>query len=493
MHEFPVFQAAAALLMKLGLNLETASRLSTLIFFFMGAVVLYLILKQLLDRGTARWAVLCYLVSPFNIIYSRTGLIDFTAQFFVLGSVYASLRTLRSDNFARPLFFAILSGLLGALVKCFLWFVPAGLGFLYCAWLFHRSRSRAAFWLCVGLVFQCLVTIAWIFWTGHIRGEEWNAYVSPLWIFGTLEQRLDWRNWIPQFRWIARFVLNDWMILPFIAGLAFSQRSLVFALVAVILLPIVVLFNSSQHHDYYLISQVPYIFTLVGIGWTQIFRQGLRIQWSALAFMLVLFTHSAINLRYYLGSIAFDYHTQIAEPLALKAASDPEDRIYLEGFDERFDMPLYAERLARPYYRESMQGLNPTLLVFKKATRPKVLSEFMNQWVESLDFHYFITVRVKGVGSRQFDPRRHIGLMSEIAADYKAQVTAPPTSIDLCAREGEYRVYKIGRMQPVSISFGERSGSGSSSMVLSGGEYLHLPAALDGHCRFEVALKTRPL
>ncbi|MBI1860748.1 MAG: glycosyltransferase family 39 protein [Deltaproteobacteria bacterium] len=488
MHEFPIFQFLAVGLIHLGLSLEAASRLVTLAFFFGGAWFLHRILEILCDRSVAFWAVLCYGLSPYNIIYSRTGLIDFTAQFFMLGLIFATIRAIRDPegpSVRRFVGMAFFSGVLAALVKCYLWFVPVTFIFLYCAREYWLRRNRPAFWIALGLLAQAAITVAWLVWTGHIRGEEWAKLVSPTWIFGTLDQRLHWQNWIPQFQWIARLVLHDWMVLPFALGVFWGRpRSLVLTCIAIILLPIVVLFNSSQHHDYYLMNQVPYIFSIVGLGWSHLFKRcSARVQWAGFIVMGALLVRGLLHIGGTLEPIYHDYRADLKEPLSLKEISAPEDRIYLEGFDERFDMPLYSERLARPYFRKSVVELEPTLFVFREEVRAEALSPFSEQWIDR-ESPYFRAVRVKSVPGHPFDPAHHIGLFAQSMERPLVLLEGGTRALNLCQSARDHEVIQIPRGNEVVITVGGRVST------LAGGRFLSLPTRAPS-CEFLVRIENR--
>src|SRR3989338_1108112 len=58
MHEFPIYQWLVVTVMQSGASLETASRLVTLTFFFLGSAVLFAILRDLFGRQVALWGTL---------------------------------------------------------------------------------------------------------------------------------------------------------------------------------------------------------------------------------------------------------------------------------------------------------------------------------------------------------------------------------------------------------------------------------------------------
>ena len=124
MHEFPVYQLCASNIMHLGISLEAASRVTTLGFFLGGAAILFQILNGIVGRTAATLSFVCYIISPFNIIYSRTGLIDFTAQFFMLAMILFTFRSLKAERISWNVGVAWISGALAALIKCYIWFVP---------------------------------------------------------------------------------------------------------------------------------------------------------------------------------------------------------------------------------------------------------------------------------------------------------------------------------------------------------------------------------
>ena len=116
--EFPTFQIAAASAAALGLEIDTACRLSNLVFFYLSAGLLFMLCRQLAPGSrVAELAVVFFCWLPFNIYWSVQSMIDFAAVAFALGYAAAFIKWLEGPT--RPLWFfaTLVAGILAYLTK----------------------------------------------------------------------------------------------------------------------------------------------------------------------------------------------------------------------------------------------------------------------------------------------------------------------------------------------------------------------------------------
>src|ERR1700693_5243997 len=89
--EFPLFQAMAALVMNLGVGSALALRASGLICFMATAFALWGLVRLLSTRTAAVIALVVFLLSPFNIWWSRSSMIEYMATAFSVAYVWAGM------------------------------------------------------------------------------------------------------------------------------------------------------------------------------------------------------------------------------------------------------------------------------------------------------------------------------------------------------------------------------------------------------------------
>jgi hypothetical protein len=130
--EYPVFQLVAAGVDSIApwKNLDISIRLTSLAFFYLTAVALYLLTRLLFRKGEAALFVTAiFLFSTYNIFWSRTSMIESTATFFALAYLLTFLRWTHKPSWV--LFsLCLIFGMLGALTKITTFVIPA---FICCA------------------------------------------------------------------------------------------------------------------------------------------------------------------------------------------------------------------------------------------------------------------------------------------------------------------------------------------------------------------------
>ena len=293
--ELPIFQAGVAVvswLLPEGTNLDIACRLTALISFYLSALALYVACREALDRWYSGWIVAVYLMMPFNLVYSRLCLIDFTSVAFALLYLVAVLKWLRSD---RPFAWAVISagvGSIAATVKITTIPIILPAAVLMCVWAFlwrgrgdqtgQRPTVRGLAWSRIfqlGILTAVPVLIEWL-WLWHTDAiKQLSPFTSWLtsehlrhWNWGTLQQRFHIESWMQIAQRIEGLITPGWTaVLPvatlaallkieakgrvFIASLAFGGA-----------LPVLMFFNLYVVHEYYLIAITAPIAVVAGTG-----------------------------------------------------------------------------------------------------------------------------------------------------------------------------------------------------------------------------------
>ncbi len=273
--EFPLFQAAAAIVMDAGVPEDPALRTTGLASFILAAGFLWLIVRRQAGWLGATVALAVFLFSPLGISWGRAALIEYTALAASFGFALAGLRWRQERT---PVWFivALVLGCVATLVKitsALLWVAPFA---LLAVGRDDDRQSRRA-WL-GAWVLSIVPILAGAVWTRHAdaikAASDATAWLtSPnllTWNIGTVAQRLESGSWASIYTSVV--VLAGAIALPFLvySAVRFSlaRRQIRFwtwiALTAVG--PILVFFNLYVVHDYYAIAVSGSIAALVGLG-----------------------------------------------------------------------------------------------------------------------------------------------------------------------------------------------------------------------------------
>ncbi len=415
--ECPIYEWLAARLVLSGLSLEVASRLVTLFFFFVGVLSLFWLISKFFGKHIAAWSSLFYIIAPFNVIFSRTCLIDFTALGFLLLSfsfLYSFFKKSQAHFFLLGL--SCIFGCLSALTKVTVWFSPILFIFMLISYFLVKKKIPKAKGLSIlfSCLFQLFVAMAWIRWSIYVRGGSSLLLTegSTSWIIGDLALRFHFSSWLIIGKIVFRWILHDWLLLIFIIALFwpgnYLKESLILFIVS--LFSILVTFNVHCAHDYYFIGEVPYIFTLSGIGMARIFNIKNISKYIILFFILIILLYRTFHLQYVYGPVFHNYYKELSIPLNIKSLSTKKDLIYASGHSEEWAIPLYSERLVvlAPYYRSD--SLSPSLFWFDKPEEQlHILSNQPNIWIDGTNF---LVYRVKENKPFVFSAEKHIGVFN---------------------------------------------------------------------------------
>jgi 4-amino-4-deoxy-L-arabinose transferase-like glycosyltransferase len=273
--EFPLFQAGAALVMDAGVGETVALRGFSLMWFIVSAVLLYALLRPRIGTVGAIAALVVFLFSPFEIVWSRTSTIESMATAATLGFAVAAL-TWRERGGRWWWGLALALGSIAMLVKittAVFWIVPfAVLGFGRDADARGAMRSVAAWALAL---VPLAVGLAWTRYADGIKAASeataslTSAALAPF-TFGTLGDRFDPAVWIAALA--PSVVLTTMFLLPVMALIAYrvawrdGQLRFVTWLTVAYAAPIVVLLHLYELHDYYSVAVAPAAAAIVGVG-----------------------------------------------------------------------------------------------------------------------------------------------------------------------------------------------------------------------------------
>ena len=359
--EFPLFQAMAALVMNLGVATDLALRATGLICFMATAVAVWGLVRHLSTRTAAVIALLVFLLSPFNIWWSRSSMIEYMATALSVGYVWAGMIWIdkRQNRFAA---LAIVLGSLAMAVKvtsAVFWMVPL---------LLYWSRGprpplRVLLrdQLNVSLVLLLVPLIVCVLWTHYADGIKASSPATSwltsealfTWNFGTIAQRLSVHAWYdvlyPFDSLVTGLPFWGFLILCGIAALR-EKRAVWIGIILAGALPVIVFFNLYVVQEYYLAAVTPAVAAVLGYAIDGIIRYWkptpLRVV-SVLA-MLAALGSAIVAQRNFLAPI---YTNQVADPenvlpqaREIDAGTHPQNLIVFDGLTWSPAVPYYARR-----------------------------------------------------------------------------------------------------------------------------------------------------
>ncbi len=453
-YEFPIYQWVVSHVMSLGIGLEVASRLVTLISFGVGSFFAYLLVKEFFDQRIANWFLLFYWVNPFGVIFSRVCLIDFFALAGTLASIYGVVR-LRAGgkSFFYWLFFA-LGGTMASLAKINIWFfITAGiLGVVLLEYIFKKETRKKWQW---GILAILMVQVSLVLMWNYHRVHDLHSPADTPWLLGEWSQRLDGWRW-KKIMWLfgVRSMFYDWLWIPFLLGVPvlFKRSKILFVIIfGVFITHTLVFFQVQSFHDYYLIACLPYLFTVTALGMTSLFENPSIIKKVGTVLLLMLIVFKATQLMFYYSPIVHDYRPDLASIFKLKENTDPRDIIYWNAKQGSWEIPTYSEREVGLSETATLIGKKspfteevylPTVYHFESEKLDLELLKNLGQvWLDgTLDFPLY---RTEAVGKFTFFPLKQWAVLTE----------APKGSTVVSWRE-EVDVCKMSKALAVKIPIG---------------------------------------
>ncbi|MFV0493655.1 hypothetical protein [Mycobacterium sp.] len=293
--ECPLPQAAAAVLIRLGLGSDAAMRIIGLIGFQAAAVLLAVLVFRWHGRLTALVVVVLYEFSPFGLAWGAAALIDFPAVALALGMVVGLDSWFRTASNVGLLTGSICAWMT-ALVKATTlpaWCVLAGASAL-AVYLTTRSLGRVAMGILAGPAVAVAVAMAWVRYGDSVKIQNPSTVFLTSenlrqWNFGTLGQRSHWAEYEPVLTRIsdeivglssvppplplAIFGLLAFVVFGILAAPTWVERIRRAGWLGVAASAPMLFFNLYQVHSYYLIAVFPAIVAVIGLGIVEVARR----------------------------------------------------------------------------------------------------------------------------------------------------------------------------------------------------------------------------
>ncbi len=366
--EFPIFQAAAAGLIVVGVPPDLAARLVGLATFLACAVLLWLLSRRLMGDWAALITLAAFLFNAHAWVYGRTSLIEYLAAAGGIGFLYFSIRWMEASAPASWVA-AFLSGSIGILVK-----ITTGAFFLLPI-LFWRSPDgrwgfqRAPMVALVGAVMA--IGLAWSAWAQGVREETPASVFLSLenqvaWFLGTVGMRFDpgaWRVPFVAMLALSGFGIIVWGAIATRAAWRHRQAPFLLTLLALFAGMPLLLFNLYATHDYYWVAVAPILALAIGLsaGW-------LRSRWSSPSIRRLGVALAGAWIATLVGSFA-SWSIVYGEPPELAGTmriadfvrdhSEPDDWVVFRGWGWNPTFLYYARRqgLAVPEARPDSSPL----------------------------------------------------------------------------------------------------------------------------------------
>lgn len=360
--EFPLFQALASLVMRLGVVDDTAMRVTALGCYLVTALLLFGLVRHVAGSFAAFVTFALFLFSPFGLLWSRASLIEYLVTAAMVTYVWAGL--LYRERRRWALFaISLVAGCVAMLVKpsagAFAT-IPLGLAVV------SGDGPGLAGWLRARLDPRFVALFAWplalaVGWTlaadAYFLGKDTAAFLAPSnlrgYFFDSLAQRLDLSTWGDILGTITGYLVGPLFVPVALLGAVVALRSehrgfwLGMALASV--LPIAVVFGGFRRHDYYVTEVSWSLVAFVGLGaaWLRDrARSRLRRTLLAAGAALGLVVMWATSTTYWGLAYRPQYDAEQVLPRAreLAALTRPDDLVVMigRGFDP--DVLYYARR-----------------------------------------------------------------------------------------------------------------------------------------------------
>jgi len=354
--ELPLFQAAASLVMDVGVAEDRAMRLTGLATFVLSAGLLYLLARPRIGRLGANFALIAFVASPFALLFSRTSLIEYSAVAASLAFALAGLHW--RERGGRAWYgLALVAGIVAMTVKVttgVFWILPfALLGFTSDANA-RRDRRWIGAWALT--LVPLAAALAWTAWADGIKAASpETAWLTSRalfsWNFGTLAQRLSPQAWshalYPAFWPIGGIVLPLAVILVMVGAWRSRGRRFWTWMLIALVGPILVFFNLYVVHQYYSAAITPAVAMFLGAAAAFLFAS--RARWSKVALVggIATIVVAWVALTGYwrpgFRKVA-DPHGVLPLARQISAETDPSQLVAIVGRDWSPEILYYARR-----------------------------------------------------------------------------------------------------------------------------------------------------
>ena len=288
--EFPLFQAAASLVMHLGVAPDAAVRLTALICFLITAALVWRLLVDLAGEAAGLAGLAAFLFSPLGLLVSRMSLIEYMATAGALAFVLWGLRWHETGKW-RWYVAALVAGAVGLLVKSTtgaIYLVPL-MVLVLGAW--RRGQlpvaRRSVYAIAVVALFgvPLLLAAGWTLYADGVRASNpdsaWFSSSGGLagYYFGTLRQKLDPTTWFTLVDEAQGLLFGRavwlWGLLALAAAMLLTRRA--FAIALVLSAAIGPLIFTTQYlvpgQEYYMAAISPLVAIAIGLAAAWLWRE----------------------------------------------------------------------------------------------------------------------------------------------------------------------------------------------------------------------------
>lgn len=355
--EFPLFQAAASVVMDAGVEDDTAMRVTGLACFLLTALLLYGLVRHVAGPISAVAALVAFVMTPFSLVWARASMIEYLATAGAVGFTWA---TIVWRERSRPLTGALAlgAGLVGMLVKpttALPWVLPA---------LMYRpeqpsapsTKSRRRAWTAALILVPLAAALLWTLHADAIKAASpATAFLTSSelreWNFGTMAQRLDPDAWAVVLKRLPSLIglLGIFLVVAAVATWRSPQRRFWLGIWATAVGPFLVFTNLYVQHDYYLAAVSPAFAALIGLGvgfaLAPIARRPLALVAAALVLLVLVYGSLELGRGYWLRIHGADDDPQVL-PLAreIESLTRPGDLVAYAELAWSPAVPYYADR-----------------------------------------------------------------------------------------------------------------------------------------------------
>jgi len=363
--EFPLFQAAASLVMHLGVLPDAAVRLTALVCFLITAALLWRLLVTVAGEAAGLAGLAAFLFSPLGLIVSRMSLIEYMATAGGLAFILWGLRWHETGKW-RWYVAALAAGAIGLLVKSTtgaIYLVPL---FVLVLGVWFRGKlpvsRRSVYALAIVVLFgvPLLLALGWTVYADGVRASNpdsaWFSSSGGLagYYFGTLQQKLDPTTWFTLVDEAQGLLFGGtlwlWGLLALAAALLLARRA--FAISLVLSAAIGPLIFTTQYlvpgQEYYMAAISPLVAVGIGLAggwlWRERHHPVSKVVLTALVLGWAITLH--LSQGYWGREYARSYDpSQILPAAAYVAAnSQPDELVALAGQDWDPSIFYYARR-----------------------------------------------------------------------------------------------------------------------------------------------------
>ena len=361
--EFPLFQAAAALVMNAGVGPDLAMRITGLATFLLTMLILWRIVARLAGETAALVAALAFAACALGVLWARTSMIEYLVVAASLALLYGALRWHESRHWAWW-GLALGAGVVAMLVKptTAVMYLPAVLALGWTGWRAGSARplGKPLLYAAALLALIAIPLVFGVMWTMYadkvkaaspFTAGQTSAALTT-WNYGTIAQRFDAGMWKLIFDRMEELVLGGatliWIPLGFLASLWLKRRLFTVAWLAGGFIGPLAFINLYWIHDYYLIALTPMAAAAVGIGLVWTARRWKWILPPLLGAVLIVAWGTTLQRSEHYWSIQFwetrggERHGEAAA--YIDARSSPTDLIVFVGRGWNPATFYYAQR-----------------------------------------------------------------------------------------------------------------------------------------------------